>query len=247
MRLTRFFIAIFIFLFSINIYANEQIEAALSNNLVPVTMSYKGSEVTLMGNIIGDAEVIIEVRGLPGQAQVWKKERVFGIWINRRSVTFESVPGFYMLAASKNIEELMDPEVLRQKRISLSSIIGYPIEDINESELGYWRDALVRNMQKQGRWVSEVSEVNFVGDHLFQARLNFPAKAPIGSYEVYIYAVKDGDVVSAQTTSLSIDKIGLLARVWELAQFKPLLYGILATIISCIIGYGLMTYLQRRR
>lgn len=247
MRLIRIFIAIITVLLSANVHANEQIEAALSNNLVPVTMSYKGSEVTLMGDIIGDAEVIIEVRGLPGQAQVWKKERVFGIWVNRRSVTFEFVPGFYMLAASKNINELMDPEVLRQKRISLASIIGRPIEDIEEGELEYWRQALVRNMQRQGRWVSEVSDVDFVGDHLFQARLNFPANAPIGSYEVYIYAVKDGDVVSAQTTSLSIDKIGLLARVWELAQFKPLIYGILATIISCIVGYGLMTYLQRRR
>ncbi|MFV0430828.1 MAG: TIGR02186 family protein [Alphaproteobacteria bacterium] len=247
MIIIRYLLVILSIFLSSMAFAKGEIEAALSNNLVPVTMSYKGSEVTLMGGAFDDTEVIVEVRGLPGQVRVWQKKRVFGIWVNRNSVLFDNVPGFYMLAASKDIHELMDEESLRQKRIGMDSLIGRPMGDINESDLENWRQALIRNMQQQGRWISDIADVHFVGDHLFRARLRFPANAPIGAYEVYIYAVKDGDIVSAQTTSLNIDKAGFIARIWEMAQFRPLLYGILSTIIACALGYGMMTYLQRRR
>ncbi len=233
-------------LFSHLAFSNpSRVEVALTDNFVPVTMTFKGSKVTLMGSLAGEGDVIVEVRGLPGKAQVWRKARMLGVWGNKESIIFDSVPGFYMISSNKKIENILSLDKRRQARIGIEYLIKNPKQNLDQINLKNWKDALIRNMEAQGRWIRHSNEVQFVGDNLFKTEFTFPANAPIGSYEIYVYAIEDQHITSAQSASLTIDKVGVLARIWEMAQFNPILYGILSLFVACSLGYIITTQLKR--
>lgn len=223
----------------------SRVEVALADNFVPVTMTFKGSKITLIGSLPGDGDVIVEVRGLPGKAQVWRKKRVFGIWVNKESLIFDSVPGFYMISSNKRVEDILPVDKRRQARIGVEYLIKNPKENLDQINLKNWKDALIRNMEAEGRWMRHSNEVEFVGDNLFKTEFIFPANAPIGSYEIYVYAIEGEHITSAQSTSLDIDKVGILARIWETAQFNPIIYGILSLFVACSLGYIMATRLKK--
>ncbi len=244
-RIYGLLISLFLPLVAFSQSTEHPVEAALANNFVPVTMTFKGSEVTLIGSLLGDGDIIIEVRGLPGKAQVWKKKRVMGIWVNHEGLIFDAIPSFYTISSNRKISDILSREQRRQVRIGVEHLIGNPNEELGSVMLKNWKDALIRNMEKQGRWVRQQNEVEFVGENLFRTTLRFPANAPIGSYEVYIYAIKDGYITSAQSASLDIEKVGILAYIWETAQFNPILYGILSLLAACGLGYGIMARFKK--
>ncbi len=223
----------------------SRVEVALADNFVPVTMTFKGSKITLMGSLPEQGDVIVEVRGLPGKAQVWRKQRVFGIWVNKQSLIFDSVPGFYMISSNKKIEDILPLDKRRQARIGIGYLITNPKEELDQISLKNWKDALIRNMEAEGRWVRRPNEVEFVGENLFKTEFIFPANAPIGSYEIYVYAVEDQHITSAQSASFDMDKVGTLAHIWEMAQFNPILYGLLSLLAACSLGYIITTQLKR--
>jgi len=58
-----------------------------------------------------------------------------------------------------------------------------------------------------------------------------------GTYSVGVFLIRDGDVVSAQTTPLIVNKIGISAEISEVAQRQPVLYGLAAVIGAFLIGW----------
>src|SRR3546814_6158142 len=82
----------------------------------------------------------------------------------------------------------------------------------------------------------EVGQLAFLGERLFRTSIYFPANVPTGSYLVEVLLVRDGEVVSAQTSPLIISKIGIGAEVFDFAHDSAALYGLLAIIGALTIG-----------
>src|SRR3546814_18651349 len=72
---------------------------------------------------------------------------------------------------------------------------------------------------------------------LSRTRLAVPASVPTGQYIVSVYLIRDGAVVSAQTTPLVVSKIGLGADIYSYSQRQSAGYGVLAILIAVATGW----------
>ncbi len=164
-----------------------------------------------------------------------RKERTLGIWLNRSDMTFADVPGFYALASTRPIEELARPDLLDRYRIGVDHLALQPVDPTDQVEL--FRQALIRNKQRDGLFPVQAGIVTFVGSRLFRTTVVFPSNVPTGSYQISVYLMRGGLVQGAQTTPLLVSQLGLSADIVEFAYRRSALYGILAVLVAVTAGW----------
>jgi uncharacterized protein (TIGR02186 family) len=211
--------------------------ADLSNHLIAITTDFTGTEVMLFGAVDGPGDIVVVVRGPVNDVAVWRKERIAGIWVNRRSIEFVSVPSFYAVASTRPLEQVLDEATRQRHTIGIDTLHFAAAPNSNPNELDAFREALERiKMQHLLYWPDPI-QVNFLGDTLFRTDIWFPSNVPIGSYVVEVLLVRDGAVVSAQTTPLVISKIGIGADIFEWAHRQSLLYGLATVAMALLAGW----------
>ena len=223
----------------------QQVIADLSRHLVAITTGFAGAEVLLFGAVDGEGDVIVTVRGPEGDVVVRRKSQVNGMWINTQSVTFSAVPGYYAVAATKPIEEIITPPVAEREQIGAGRLRIQPEPNIPPETVALFRRALLRNMERNGLFQARTATIRFLGQRLFRADIVFPANVPTGLYTVNVYLVKGGQVVSAATTPLSVSKIGLSAEIFDFAQNRGFSYGLIAVAFAGVAGWAASRLFQR--
>lgn len=210
----------------------------LSEHRVAITAGFSGAEVLAFGAVDEPGDVVVVVRGPPRPVTIHRKARVFGIWINTASMTFEQVPSFYAVASSRPLEEIAGANVLTRNQIGVDNLrLELPRAKASLNVAKVWRAALVRNQQSNGLYTSEVERIGFLGKRLFSTKIKFPANVPTGTYRATTYLLIDGRVESAQTTPLIINKAGIEAEVFDFAHEQSALYGIIAIVIALVAGW----------
>jgi uncharacterized protein (TIGR02186 family) len=223
----------------------QQVIADLSRHLVAITTGFAGAEVLLFGAVDGEGDVIVTVRGPEGDIVVRRKSQVNGMWINTQSVTFGGVPGYYAVAATKPIEEIVTPPVAEREQIGAGRLRLEPQRNVPPETVALFRRALLRNMERNGLFQPRTATIRFLGQRLFRADIVFPANVPTGLYTVNVYLVKGGQVVSAATTPLSVSKIGLSAEIFDFAQNRGFSYGLIAVAFAGFAGWAASRLFQR--
>ncbi|MCS7266760.1 MAG: TIGR02186 family protein [Geminicoccaceae bacterium] len=222
--------------------------ADLSHRLVAITTGFAGTEVLLFGALERPgADVVVVVRGPASDQTVRRKRRVSGIWLNAEELRFRAVPGYYALAASRPLEQLVSPAERARLHLGAEYLPLEPIGPRKTSEraLAEYRAALVRNKQRRGLWAREVGKITFVGDRLFRTTLVFPGNVPPGNYQITALEVRDGVVTSAQSSVLSISKVGIEAELSYFARHHSALYGLAAILIAVGAGWGASALFER--
>jgi uncharacterized protein (TIGR02186 family) len=64
-----------------------------------------------------------------------------------------------------------------------------------------------------------------------------PGEVARGQYNVEVYLLRDGEVVSAQSTPLFIDQTGIERRLFNLAHNAPLAYGLICVFMAMLLGW----------
>jgi len=209
----------------------------LSDDLIGISTGFTGANVLLFGATDGEGDVIVLVRSPDSRVVVRRKSRVAGIWINTDELTFDDAPGFYQVAASGPVADILPARLLETNQIGVDNIVFKPHEFLSPSEEQVFREALVRNKQRSGLYGESVGDVSIQGGRLFRTRLELPANVPTGEYTVTVLLVDNREVVSRSTRQLSVRKVGIEAKVTEFAFEQSLWYGILAVLIALIAGW----------
>ena len=223
----------------------QQIIADLSRHLVAITTGFAGAEVLLFGAVDGDGDVIVTVRGPEDDVVVRQKSKVNGMWINTQSVTFAGVPGYYAVAATKPLDEIVTNPVAEREQIGAARLRLMPEANTSPDRAEIFRRALLRNLERTGLFQARTAPVRFLGQRLFRADIVFPANVPTGRYTVNVYLVRGGQVVSAATTPLLVSKIGLSAEIFDFAQDRGISYGIIAVAFAGLAGWAASRVFQR--
>ncbi|WP_135077068.1 TIGR02186 family protein [Terasakiella sp. SH-1] len=219
---------------------SNEIVAALGDHLVAIDTSFSGSKVLLFGATKGEGDVVVIVRGPSQNEVVRKKGRVMGVWANKDQVTFSGAPVFYNIATSGDLEEMVSGETLQRLELGpdyLNSYLAPQSKHISAEKKEIFWDALLRAKKRQGLYAEAPTKVKFLGNRLFRADFVFPANIPVGTYLVYVYLVKNKDVVSSQITPLFVSKIGAEAEIFDFAHRHSFAYGVLAVIIALFAGW----------
>ena len=87
--------------------AGEELVVDLSGSVVAITTGFVGSDLLLFGATEGAGDIVVVVRGTQGDERVRRKGKVAGIWINRDEMIFNGVPGFYSVAASRPLDDIL--------------------------------------------------------------------------------------------------------------------------------------------
>ena len=226
--------------------AQQPLVADLSSHLIAVTTGFVGQDLLLFGATDGggDADVVVVVRGPSTPLVVRRKDRVGGIWINSDELRFDDLPSFYFVAASRPLADIAEPAVLARQRIGIEHL-HFDAQGRVRSDGAEFRAAAIRNLQREGLFGRELGTVTFLGNQLFRSDVHFPSNVPTGSYTVTVYLIRDGVVESAQSTPLSVSKIGIGAWVYDFAYEQSALYGLLAIVLALLAGWLAGTVFRR--
>ena len=211
--------------------------ADLSKHLVAITTGFTGADVLLFGSIDGEGDIAVVVRGPSEEVVVRRKQRMAGIWVNGRNLTFRRVPAFYAVAATREITDFAPDSVLSRHQIGAEHLrFGQP-RRAEDTEIREFRDALLRNKRTAGLYPDATGRVSVLSDRLFRTLVTFPANVPTGTYSVEVFLIRDGAVVGAQTTPLVVSKVGTEAEIFDFAHDQAALYGIVAIVIALVAGW----------
>jgi uncharacterized protein (TIGR02186 family) len=224
--------------------AQAPLIADLDDHLIAITTGFAGADVLLFGTTDGPGDVIVVVKGPTADVEVLRKERVGGIWINRKGLGYQNVPAVYMLAASKPLEELLPEDQRAYYQMGIENIRMVPV-DPRDSDSKAFGTALIHAKQKFGLFSDVPARILFIGDRLFRVNLRVPSTVPTGTYLAEVYLVRDQKVVGAQTTPLVISKIGFGADIYDFAHRHSAAYGVIAILVALFAGW--MAHLAFRR
>jgi uncharacterized protein (TIGR02186 family) len=227
----------------------ERLVTTLSVSRVQVASNFVGTEVVLFGSVEPDAQtvsrrgtydIVVTVTGPRETVTTFRKERVFGIWVNADSRTFIKPPSYLAVLANRQINDIADVNTLRRTQTGLArTLLPQEISgDIADSTRDDpFRQAFLRLKIDRNLYRETQNGVTFLTPALFRAGIPIPDNAPTGGYEVEIKLFADGVLHSRATTAFEVVKVGFEQFVATAARDHGLLYGIVTTMMALLTGW----------
>ena len=211
--------------------------ADISTDRVEISTGFTGASVLVFGateNLIGSGEdVVVIASGPPQPTVVRRKINVLGFWINGPSATFPEVPGFYAVAATRPVWEILPEDIRRTGRLGLDAL---PLRSTG-TQAPAFRAALLELKQRDGRWHEYAAPVQVAGGRLFSARVSFPDTVQTGDYRVEVLLVRERRIVARQELFLRVDRVGTAASIALVARSMPLVYGVVCILLAAFAGW----------
>lgn len=211
--------------------------ADLSKREIAITTGFSGTDLLLFGATDGEGDVVVVVRGPVRREVVRRKERVAGIWVNRASVAFDEVPGFYFVASSRPLDEVARPATLRKYQIGLAQLTIPVASPRNQGVADQFRDGLKRAKVARRLYSDATVPVFILGNRLFRTEIHFPAHVPTGVYTAETFLFRDGALRATTRTPVIVRKAGVEARVFDFAHEQSALYGVVAIVTALVAGW----------
>lgn len=232
--------------------AAEDLVLSLSSERVVIASNFTGTEVVLFGGVQRDAntvprrggyDLVVTVRGPARDLVVRRKERVFGVWINRESRTFPGAPSYLAVIATRPPDQITNPGFRERYGIGLLEALPEPAR--RGPQAAEFREALLRLSEESGLYREIGDGAQFLAGQLFRATIPVPANVPIGRFEVEVSLFADEVMLARRTVSLEVAKSGFEARIASAAEHRPLAYGIAAALMALAFGWAATVVFRR--
>lgn len=241
----RFLLVIFLLFNSHNIWAQPKLVPDVSQRQISIESSFTGEQLLLFGAIVDrnrrnndrPIDIAVVLRGPTEPIILREKKKVAGIWINADSSNFQSAPGYYAIASSRPISEIVDIKTAAIYELGVNRLQLSPTGAIDSQELRRFVDGLTDLRQREGLYRDSPNGVKITDNILYQARLEIPSSVPVGNYIAETLLIQDGKIIAADdNVEITIKKVGFEAFITTLADQYSFLYGLIAVIISILFG-----------
>lgn len=218
----------------------------VSNRNIEIKYSFTGEDLLLFGAILYPggrqpnerADIVVVIKGPTNAIRVREKQRLAGtVWVNAESVRFGSVPGYYAVASSRPISEMMDERTAAIYELGLANLSLSPSAFAEADQLSRFHAGLVDLNQRLGLFSEDATTVEITDGVLYRARIAIPARVPVGRYTAETYLVQGGRVLAVASRDIDIRKTGFDRLVANAAEHYGLLYGLLAVALSIGMGW----------
>lgn len=218
----------------------------VSQDRISIRGDFSGAQLLLFGAITyppgtrntDEANIVVVLKGPVESIVVREKQQIAGIWINAASSEFRSAPGFYAIASSKPVDEIVDSKTADIYELGLNHLQLSPAGAIDSSELDRFVTGLVDLNTRSNLFKNLPDSVKITNSVLYQARINLPASVPVGDYTAETFLIIDGRVEAAEVKNITIEKIGMGRFITNLSQNNGFLYGLIAVFISVFLGWS---------
>ncbi len=228
--------------------------AGVAKSKIEIQYSFSGEQLLLYGAIIypggktpdKQADIVVVLRGPAKPIILREKRRVAGVWINAESVRFGSAPGYYAVGSSRPISELVDERTAAIYELGLRNLQLSPADFGSNTALQRFENGLIQLNQKRALFVEDPKAVEINRGVLYSARLDIPARVPVGRYVAETFLVSNGKILAAASRDIDIRKSGFERFVARAAERHGFFYGLAAVLISLAFGYAASAYFNRR-
>jgi len=227
----------------------ERLITTLSTSRVLISSNFTGVDVVLFGAVERDAQtvprrggydIVVTVTGPRENVVTYRKERVFGIWVNADSRNFVKAPSYLTVLSNRTINDIADINTLRRTQTGLARILlpqeisGDIADSIRDDP---FRQAFLRLKIDRNLYRETQNGVTFFTPALFRAAIPIPDNAPTGSYDVDVKLFVDGALLARTQTALEIVKVGFEQFVAVAAREHGLLYGLVTALMALLTGW----------
>lgn len=234
--------------------AQPRLVPDVSQREVDIRYSFTGAELLLFGAIVypsgrapeEGADIAVVVRGPAERIVVREKQKVAGIWMNVGRARFRSVPGFYAVASSRPLDELVDDRTAAIYELGLGNLQLSPGGGAAADVQRRFEAGLLDLRQRSQLYYEDPDGVEISEGVLYRARIDIPARVPVGEYTAETFLIRDGRVIAGAARDIRIERQGFEAFVATSAERWSLTYGIVAVAVSLLLGWGGSALFRRR-
>lgn len=233
----------------------EVLISSLSTHRVLIGSNYTGAQIAIFGSVEREGrtvaradpyDIVITVTGPKQQMIVREKDRRGLFWLNSNQRRFGDAPAFMATFTTRTIAEMGTEEDARRLQIGLRNkmLPGGAAQSFDPGEARF-TDALIRLKTQEKLYTETERGVTFLTSSLFRARLDLPANAPTGNYDVSIELLVGQVQLARQQTSFEVVQIGFEQQVAGFARSWSLAYGLVTALTAIFFGW-LATIVFRR-
>jgi len=234
--------------------ASPRLVPDISARSVEIRYSFTGAQLLLFGAIVypggrvpKDApEVAVVLKGPVQPIIVRQKEKIAGIWMNADSNRFRSAPGFYAVASSKPLAQLVDERTAAVYELGLQNLQLSPGGGAQPDKERRFEAGLLDLRERQGLYVEDPNGVEISEGVLYRAHITIPSQVPVGTYTAETFLIDDGKVIAAATRDVDVGKSGFERFVADAARRYEFLYGLAAVLLSLVLGWAAAELFRRR-
>ncbi len=205
--------------------------ADLAIREIDIDSKFTGTDILLFGARNDPGDIVVVVRGPETSYKIRKKERIAGIWANKKQISFGNVDSFYSIASNRPLEQINNDLLLNNLHIGVNNI---QLNHLSKNKVASeeFKKAFINYQEKKHFYFPDINKISFIGDTLFRTVIRFPENILRGVYTAEIYLFSDGQLSGIQSTPIIVSKKGFDAFVYDAAYKYPFLYGIVAVSIA---------------
>ena len=218
----------------------------VSNRNIEIKYSFTGEDLLLFGAVLYPGgrqpnervDIVVVIKGPTNAIRVREKQRLAGtVWVNAESVRFGSVPGYYAVASSRPIDQIMDERTAAIYELGLANLSLSPSAFAEADQLARFQRGLVARNRRLDLFAENPAAVEITDGVLYRARITIPARVPVGRYTAETYLVQGGRVIAVASRDIDIQKTGFDRAVAQAAENYGFFYGLLAVALSIGMGW----------
>ena len=218
--------------------ANE-LQVTLRPNEILMGATYNGQSVAVSGTIPADTAPIIRVTGHLQESKLKKKGRALGIlWMNQGAVEISNVPSVFLLYLPEGTQT--SPMGGSPPELGMEAIRKQAHIESEEGDSAALFEEFVKLKEKAGLYATTWDAISYPkkskAGKSFDCTVSLPSNLRQGTYQVEVFAVKDGRIVSRVARELVAREVGMPAFISSLAFQHGTLYGVLAVLVAAIAG-----------
>jgi uncharacterized protein (TIGR02186 family) len=210
---------------------------------VQINPGISGTRVVLFGATpTGKRDIMIEIVGPPKNQTMQEKRRFFGIWLGRGKSYYNNVPSYYNILSSGPFKDIADQENLNKLGLGIKNLpLGRAKIKHSTIKQIEFDDRLRSEMHDKGQFLEKEGDIVLrsgpgkVG--LFRTEFLLPPNSLQGKYFVRYFLFQNGEAISYAESSIELKQAGFARLIWLFANKFALLYGIIAIILSGLLGW----------
>jgi uncharacterized protein (TIGR02186 family) len=234
--------------------AQPRLVPDVSQRHVEIRYRFAGAELLLFGAILYPGgrtpnrtpDIAVVLKGPLERIVLREKQKVAGVWMNVERVRFRSAPAFYAVASSRPLSRLVDERTASIYELGLDNLQLSPGGGASTEVMRRFERGLIDLRRRNQLYAEYPRGVEIRDGVLYSARINIPARVPVGTYTAETFLISDGRVIAGAAREIRIEKLGFEGFVADAAERWSLAYGIVAVALSLLLGWGASAFFQRR-
>ncbi len=175
-----------------------------------------------------------------------EKRKIAGIWMNAAATSFRSAPGYYAVASSRPLDEILDPRSATVYELGVDNLQMSPASGDVIADQQRFQAGLVDLRRRSGLYLEDPRGVEITDGVLYRAHIHIPARVPVGRYTAETYLIENGHVVAGASRPVEIGKSGFERFVTIAAERWSVVYGLAAVAMSLALGWAGAALFRRR-